>query len=285
MSTSGGDSADGGDATGEPGTSDRIAGNPRTGRYTTSAARDFLAETLDPDAAQNRQSLRRISAKKLIVALTVFFAGLASTYLSTHILADDAAEVADKAADKLDESKPAVDAHLSYIPAGDMRAAEDDYWEFDRYLTQNEVDAINGSLSSDAELRRQLTDLGGRRVLGRRGAPQNAPLPYLSLRLELSSQRAGLITIQRIYAKTIECGESTARAALVPAPTGGVSNRDGLIFDFTRARNPGDTVEAADDATGEPYLRVKAVSLRGDLEPAFLNISVASERGCKWSLP
>src|SRR5690606_23586024 len=95
MSTSGGDSADGGDATGEPGTSDRIAGNPRTGRYTTSAARDFLAETLDPDAAQNRQSLRRISAKKLIVALTVFFAGLASTYLSTHILADDAAEVAD----------------------------------------------------------------------------------------------------------------------------------------------------------------------------------------------
>lgn len=44
-------------------------------------------------------------------------------------------------------------------------------------------------------------------------------------------------------------------------------------------------MEAADDATGEPYLRVKAVSLRGDLEPAFLNISVASERGCKWSLP
>jgi hypothetical protein len=239
---------------------------------------------MDPDAAQNRQSLRRISAKKLLAAVSIFLVGIFTTYFYTHILADDAAKVADKAADNLNKAKPAVDANLTYIPAAQQLAEESDYWEFDSALTQDDVDAINSSNANDTQLRKKLSELGGRRVLGRRGDPQNAPLPYLSLQLELSSQRNGLITIQRIYAKTIRCADSTAKSALIPAPSGGVSNREGLIFDFTQAKNAGDVVEATDDATGKPYVQVKGVSLRSDLEPVFMNVSVASERGCEWSL-
>lgn len=274
MSTPGGGTNTGGSTTG--GTTE--------GSTTGGRVRDFLAETMDPDAAQNRQSLRRISAKKLLAAVSIFFVGIATTYFYNHILADDAAKVADAAADNLDKTKPAVDANLNYIPVTQQWAKESDYWEFDRILTQDDVDAINNSNTNDTQLRKKLSELGGRRVLGRRGDPQNAPLPYLSMQLELSSQRNGLITIQRIYAKTIRCADSTAKSALTPAPVGGVSNREGLIFDFTQAKNAGDTVEATDDASRKPYAQVKGISLRSDLEPVFMNVSVASERGCEWSL-
>ncbi|MEH0450271.1 hypothetical protein QA811_43855 [Streptomyces sp. B21-102] len=279
--TTGGSPTTGGTTGGSPTTGGTTGGSPTTGGERT---RSFLAEALDPDAAQDGQSLRRISAKKALAVLAVFLVGILTTYAYTHILADDAAEVADKAADNLDKSKPAIDADLSYIPPAEQLAGEVDYWEFDRILTQVDVDAINKSNVSDSQLRKELSELGGRRVLGRRGDPENAPLPYLSMRLELSSQRGGVITIKRIYAKTIKCTESTARSALIPAPSGGVSNRDGLVFDFTQAENPGDTVDALDDASGKPYLTVKGVALQNNLEPAFMNISVASDRGCEWSL-
>jgi hypothetical protein len=254
----------------------------------TNSSRDgvggFLAEVLDADAAQDGQSLRRISAKKLITTSAVFLVGIITAYFYTHLLADDAAKVADKATETVEKSKPAVDADLSYVPATEQSAKEADYWEFDRALTQGEVDAINRSNTTDSQLREKLSELGGRRVLARRGDPANAPLPHLSMRLELSSQRGGLITIKRIYAKTIKCTTSTAASALIPSPSGGVSNRDGLVFDFTHSENPGDTTEALDDASQKPYLAIKGIALQNGLEPAFMNVFVASDRGCEWSL-
>ena len=181
----------------------------------------------------------------------------------------------DKAAEAVDESKPAVKWSIEPGVPNNPGTA----WELDRELTVKEEEQLRGTGGDLEKVWRFFKHRGGRRV----------GLTSQMVRVVVDSPRTDEVSITDLSAKPVHCWKSDART-VAAMNDGGYDAWEKILFDFDRNKAADGWYAALDGEGGvggeiTPYEKVIVVG--GNETPSHLK--VRAERGaegenCRWQM-